>query len=226
MKKTPSNSIYIIEDDQTIVSLLKQHLSKNYRVTSVMNFRSILHEVRECQPDVILMDITLPYFNGFYWTTEIRKTLMIPIIFISSATDEMDAIMAMNMGADDFITKPFSLPILDAKISAFLRRANHFDKKKWEFQQFHLNPDGQLYNQQTQESCQLSPTESKILMLLFERQGEVVSKDDILDRLWDGEDFIDQNTLNVNMTRLRKRVQSIGFTAICTVRGVGYIIND
>ena len=115
--------IYIIEDDETIVKLLKQHLSQTYEVFSVQNFRAIKQEVEEIQPDLILIDITLPYFNGFYWTTEIRKTMTLPIIFISSSDDEMDTVMALNMGGDDFVSKPFSLTILDAKISAFLRLA-------------------------------------------------------------------------------------------------------
>lgn len=114
-----TRKIYIVEDDNTIVSLLKQHLSKVYDVYSVNNFRAIKQEIEEITPDLILMDITLPYFNGFYWTTEIRKTMTLPIIFISSSDDEMDTVMALNMGGDDFISKPFSLAILDAKISAF-----------------------------------------------------------------------------------------------------------
>lgn len=111
--------IYIIEDDETIVKLLNHHLSQTYEVFSVQNFRAIKQEVEEIQPDLILIDITLPYFNGFYWTTEIRKTMTLPIIFISSSDDEMDTVMALNMGGDDFVSKPFSLTILDAKISAF-----------------------------------------------------------------------------------------------------------
>ena len=118
--------IFIIEDDQTIVDLLTNHLRQSYTVYRVNNFRDIRNEVETIKPDLILMDITLPYFNGFYWTTEIRKTSTVPILFISSSNDEMDTVMALDMGGDDFISKPFSLTILDAKIAAFLRRSQQF----------------------------------------------------------------------------------------------------
>lgn len=115
MKKMKKEKIYIVEDDEMIVQLLKQHLGKSYQVESVQNFRAVSQEVAEIKPDLVLMDINLPYYNGFYWTTEIRKTMTMPIIFISSSDDEMNAVMAMNMGGDDFVSKPFSLGILDAK---------------------------------------------------------------------------------------------------------------
>ena len=198
--------IYIVEDDNTIVSLLKQHLSKVYDVYSVNNFRAIKQEIEEITPDLILMDITLPYFNGFYWTTEIRKTMTLPIIFISSSDDEMDTVMALNMGGDDFISKPFSLAILDAKISAFLRRAYQFTSDSYQLDEFSLSREGILSNGSKQ--INLSPTENKIL----------------LEKLWENESFIDQNTLSVNMTRLRKKVQPLGFDRIHTVRGVGYLL--
>ncbi|EHJ51710.1 response regulator transcription factor [Streptococcus macacae] len=216
--------IFIVEDDVTIVGLLQKHLSQHYYIKSVINFRAIIQEVEEFQPDLILMDITLPYFNGFYWTTEIRKTMTMPIIFLSSADDEMNAVMAMNMGGDDFVSKPFSLPILDAKIAAFLRRANSFSKQKYKVEHYQLSLNGILINNETHETIQLTPTETKILSLLIEHQGQAVSKEALLNHLWEGEDFIDQNTLNVNMTRLRKKALSLGFDRIHTVRGVGYLI--
>lgn len=107
MKMMKKEKIYIVEDDEMIVQLLKQHLGKSYQVESVQNFRAVSHEVAEIKPDLVLMDISLPYYNGFYWTTEIRKTMTMPIIFISSSDDEMNAVMAMNMGGDDFVSKPF-----------------------------------------------------------------------------------------------------------------------
>ena len=215
--------IYIIEDDQTIVHLLKNHLSQNYHVFSVTNFRAIKQEVEEIKPDLILMDITLPYFNGFYWTTEIRKNMTMPIIFISSSDDEMDTVMALDMGGDDFIAKPFSLTILDAKIAAFLRRAQQFTKDSdYHLDDFTLNRDGVLSN--GKEQIALSPTENKILAILFAHCEQVVSKDELLEKLWENENFIDQNTLSVNMTRLRKKIQPLGFNRIHTVRGVGYLL--
>lgn len=188
----------------------------------VSNFRSVTQEVLEVKPSVILMDINLPYFNGFYWTTEIRKQLTAPIIFISSSDDEMDAVMALNMGGDDFISKPFSLTLLDAKISAFLRRSYQFSNNDFQLDQFSLSREGILSN--GQEQIALTPTENKILTVLFVHQNQVVSKEELLERLWENESFIDQNTLSVNMTRLRKKVMPIGFDRIHTVRGVGYLL--
>lgn len=205
MKKMKKEKIYIVEDDEMIVQLLKQHLGKSYQVESVQNFRAVSQEVAEIKPDLVLMDISLPYYNGFYWTTEIRKT------------------MAMNMGGDDFVSKPFSLGILDAKIGAFLRRVNQFSKSTdLSIDQFQLSLDGRFSNEL--EQVQLSPTETKILSALLERQGQIVSKEELLEKLWENEEFIDQNTLNVNMTRLRKKVSEVGFERIHTVRGVGYLV--
>lgn len=219
MKK---EKIYIVEDDEMIVQLLTNHLGKNYQVTSVQNFRSVSQEVAEFQPDLILMDISLPYYNGFYWTTEIRKTMTMPILFISSSDDEMNAVMAMNMGGDDFVSKPFSLGILDAKIAAFLRRVNQFSKtSELRLDNYQLSLDGRFSSDH--DHIQLSPTETKILSTLLQKQGEIVSKEELLEKLWENEEFIDQNTLNVNMTRLRKKTGELGFDRIHTVRGVGYV---
>ncbi|MFC3928909.1 response regulator transcription factor [Streptococcus caprae] len=216
--------IYIVEDDPTILQTLKHHLSQHYRVVTVNNYRAILQEIDEVQPDLILMDITLPYFNGFYWTTEIRKTRTLPIIFISSADDEMNAVMAMNMGGDDYLTKPFSLTILDAKIAAFLRRVQEFSSPSNQFQldQFVFDKTGFFSN--GSDRVHLTPTETRILNILFSQRNQIVSKESILDQLWEGEDFIDQNTLSVNMTRLRKKLQGLDFDRIYTVRGVGYVL--
>ncbi len=220
MKK---EKIYIVEDDEMIVQILKQHLGKSYQVDSVKNFRAVSQEVAELQPDLVLMDISLPYYNGFYWTTEIRKTMTMPIIFISSSDDEMNAVMAMNMGGDDFVSKPFSLGILDAKIAAFLRRVNQFSQSTdLKLDEFQLSTDGRFTNGEQQ--IQLSLTETKILTTLMKEQGQVVAKEVLLEKLWENEEFIDQNTLNVNMTRLRKKINELGFNRIHTVRGVGYVI--
>lgn len=220
MKK---EKIYIVEDDETIVQLLRSHLSQQYQVRSISNFRAVSQEIAEWQPDVVLMDISLPYFNGFYWTTEIRKSMTMPIIFISSSDDEMDAVMAMNMGGDDFISKPFSLALLDAKIAAFLHRIQQFTQvPQLTLDDYHLSVDGRFSC--GTHSIQLSPTETKILITLMQNQGQVVTKEKLLEQLWENEEFIDQNTLNVNMTRLRKKVHELGFERIHTIRGVGYIV--
>ncbi|HFH7292720.1 TPA: winged helix-turn-helix domain-containing protein [Streptococcus agalactiae] len=214
--------IYIVEDDMTIVSLLKDHLSASYHVSSVSNFRDVKQEIIAFQPDLILMDITLPYFNGFYWTAELRKFLTIPIIFISSSNDEMDMVMALNMGGDDFISKPFSLAVLDAKLTAILRRSQQFIQQELTFGGFTLTREGLLSSQD--KEVILSPTENKILSILLMYPKQVVSKESLLEKLWENDSFIDQNTLNVNMTRLRKKIVPIGFDYIHTVRGVGYLL--
>ncbi|HGD1531283.1 TPA: response regulator transcription factor [Streptococcus agalactiae] len=214
--------IYIVEDDMTIVSLLKDHLSASYHVSSVSNFRDVKQEIIAFQPDLILMDITLPYFNGFYWTAELRKFLTIPIIFISSSNDEMDMVMALNMGGDDFISKPFSLAVLDAKLTAILRRSQQFIQQELTFGGFTLTRVGLLSSQD--KEVILSPTENKILSILLMHPKQVVSKESLLEKLWENDSFIDQNTLNVNMTRLRKKIVPIGFDYIHTVRGVGYLL--
>ncbi|HGA1036536.1 TPA: winged helix-turn-helix domain-containing protein [Streptococcus agalactiae] len=214
--------IYIVEDDMTIVSLLKDHLSASYHVSSVSNFRDVKQEIIAFQPDLILMDITLPYFNGFYWTAELRKFLTIPIIFISSSNDEMDMVMALNMGRDDFISKPFSLAVLDAKLTAILRRSQQFIQQELTFGGFTLTREGLLSSQD--KEVILSPTENKILSILLMHPKQVVSKESLLEKLWENDSFIDQNTLNVNMTRLRKKIVPIGFDYIHTVRGVGYLL--
>ncbi|HEN1047210.1 TPA: response regulator transcription factor [Streptococcus agalactiae] len=214
--------IYIVEDDMTIVSLLKDHLSASYHVSSVSNFRDVKQEIIAFQPDLILMDITLPYFNGFYWTAELRKFLTIPIISISSSNDEMDMVMALNMGGDDFISKPFSLAVLDAKLTAILRRSQQFIQQELTFGGFTLTREGLLSSQD--KEVILSPTENKILSILLMHPKQVVSKESLLEKLWENDSFIDQNTLNVNMTRLRKKIVPIGFDYIHTVRGVGYLL--
>ncbi|EPX11945.1 response regulator transcription factor [Streptococcus agalactiae] len=214
--------IYIVEDDMTIVSLLKGHLSASYHVSSVSNFRDVKQEIIAFQPDLILTDITLPYFNGFYWTAELRKFLTIPIIFISSSNDEMDMVMALNMGGDDFISKPFSLAVLDAKLTAILRRSQQFIQQELTFGGFTLTREGLLSSQD--KEVILSPTENKILSILLMHPKQVVSKESLLEKLWENDSFIDQNTLNVNMTRLRKKIVPIGFDYIHTVRGVGYLL--
>lgn len=217
------DKLYIIEDDATIVTLLKQHFSGYYQVFSVTNFRDIKQEVETIQPDVILMDITLPFFNGFYWTSEIRKSMTVPIIFISSSNDDMDAVMALNMGGDDFISKPFSLSILEAKISAFLRRSKQISKDELSFAGYELLADGSLISEQ-HGSVDLSPTEAKILRILMTHDQQVIAKEDFLEKLWQDDSFIDHNTLSVNITRLRKKLKSVGFDYIHTARGVGYFL--
>ena len=215
------DKIFIVEDDTTIVKLLHDRLATEFRVQTTDNFRAVISEINDHQPDLVLMDITLPYFNGFYWTTEIRKVSQVPIIFISSATDEMNAVMAMNMGADDFVSKPFSVDVLIAKMNALLRRTN-VQVSNLVFGRYTLDLTGHFSDGQT--IITLTRTETVILKSLFEKVGIVVDKQTILKQLWESDAYIDANTLNVNMSRLRKKLLGLNFQAIHTVRGVGYVV--
>lgn len=215
------DKVFIVEDDATIVKLLRNRLQEEFKVAAADNFRAVVSEISEYAPDLILMDITLPYFNGFYWTTEIRKTSQVPIIFISSATDEMNAVMAMNMGADDFISKHFSVEVLIAKINALLRRTK-LQTDQILFEKFKLDLTGIFSDGQNEVT--LTRTETIILKLLLEQAGSVVEKQVILKKLWESDDYIDANTLNVNMSRLRKKLSPLHFDAIHTIRGVGYVV--
>ncbi|MGT2667501.1 response regulator transcription factor [Streptococcus rifensis] len=215
-------TIFVVEDDLSIVQSLKTYFKDRYQVIGVTNFRAVQQEITEAGADVVLMDITLPYFNGYYWTTELRKKSNIPLIFISSANEEMNAIMALNMGADDFIAKPFSLSILEAKISALLRRTQDFASTDLVFEDYCLSADGEL--RRGLDKISLTPTENKILHSLLSKQGQLVTKEKLLEKLWENEDFIDQNTLNVNMTRLRKKLRQLDFDRIHTIRGVGFLV--
>lgn len=213
--------IFIVEDDLSIVNSLKNVLSPEFSVVTTLNFRAVVQEITESHADLVLMDITLPYFNGFYWTTALRQVSKIPIIFISSANDEMNQVMALSMGADDFVAKPFNLAVLHAKVQALLRRSYHFSASELVFADYHL-VDHDLIG--STAKVELTSTETKIVQTLFEYGTTVVPKDVLLAKLWENDDFIDTNTLHVNMARLRKKVAVIGFDKIHTVRGIGYVL--
>ncbi|TGA99117.1 response regulator transcription factor [Sporolactobacillus shoreae] len=212
--------VFIVEDDAAIVKQLTSALNE-YTVVSVQNFRCVRQEIDEAAPDLILMDITLPYFNGFYWTTEIRKRSTTPIIFLSSADDEMNQVMAMNMGADDYITKPFSIELLKAKINALLRRTYNFSQSQLSYLGFVL--EGTELKKGA-DKVDLTPTEAKLLRTLFEHPNQTVNKDVLLAKLWESDEYIDANALQVNIARMRKKLNAIGFDYIGTVRGVGYVL--
>lgn len=212
--------LFIAEDDAAMVKQLKVALTA-YQVISVQNFRSVRQEIETEQPDLILMDITLPYFNGFYWTTEIRKKATTPILFLSSADDEMNQVMAMDMGADGYVTKPFSVEVLKAKINALLRRTYSFSQAQLTFKGFVL--DGTELKKGPNK-IDLTPTEARLLRTFFEQPNQTVPKDVLLAKLWESDDYIDANALQVNIARLRKKLNTIGFDYIGTVRGVGYVL--
>lgn len=221
------HKILIVEDDGTIARTVADHLGKwEMQVKCVSNFRNVLGEFQAYQPDLVLMDIKLPYYNGFYWCSEIRKESKVPVVFLSSADDNMNIVMAMNMGGDDFISKPFDLHVLTAKIQAMLRRTYSMELQsnvlEYNGVTLNLNDTTLLCGS---EKVVLTKNEFIILRTLLEKNGTVVSREEIMERLWGDDEFIDDNTLTVNMARLRKKLELQGYgELIQTKRGMGYII--
>ncbi len=221
--------IFIIEDDKALSREISLTLSKwNYTVKEVKNFENITNEVLECNPKLILMDINLPCYDGFYWCSQIRNFLKVPIIFISSRDNDMDIIMSINMGGDDYIMKPFSPQILVAKIQAILRRTYSYNSELKsdiiKFKDVTLNiVESKLYFKN--KEVELTKNELKIMKILMENQEKIVSRDEIIEELWDTDEFISENTLTVNVNRLRKKLDTIGLEDfILTKKGQGYII--
>ena len=201
-----------MEDDETIAGGLKTHLEKwNYQTECMTDFKDVMGKFLEFEPQLVLLDIVLPFFNGFHWCQEIRKISKVPIIFLSSVNDNMNIVMAMNMGGDEFIEKPFDLNVVTAKVQAVLRRTYEFrgtaDIMEWNGAILNLADATVLYQDQKQE---LTKNEFKILQMLLENTGKIVSRESIMTRLWDSNEFIDDNTLTVNVARLRKKMEQIG----------------
>lgn len=219
--------IYIVEDDAVIADVVSKHLQTwDMQVCTVQNYSKVLDEIDEFKPDLILMDVKLPCYNGFYFCTEIRKKSQIPIIFISSADDNMNIVMAMNMGADDFISKPFDLQVLTAKIQAVLRRSygTPLASRNLECGDILICLDDASATVKG-KPLDLSKNEFLLLKILVENKGRVVSRETLMEKLWGNEEFVDDNTLTVNMTRIRKKLEYHGLEHyIETKRGMGYII--
>ena len=221
--------ILVVEDDEVIAKTIRQHLqSWNYEVFAVADFNSVMEEFVRVKPHLVLMDIRLPFHNGFYWCTEIRKVSKLPIIFVSSMNDNMNLVMAINMGGDDFITKPFDLNVLTVKIQAMLRRTYEFagESHMLEHQGVWLNlSDGTLtYEEQILE---LSKNERKILQTLLENPGAIVTRENLMMALWESDVYVDENTLSVNVNRLRRKLETIGLTDfILTRKGIVYQIKN
>lgn len=219
--------ILIVEDDETIAGGLKTHLEKwNYQTECMTDFKDVMGKFLEFEPQLVLLDIVLPFFNGFHWCQEIRKISKVPIIFLSSANDNMNIVMAMNMSGDEFIEKPFDLNVVTAKVQAVLRRTYEFrgtaDIMEWNGAILNLADATVLYQDQKQE---LTKNEFKILQMLLENTGKIVSRESIMTRLWDSNEFIDDNTLTVNVARLRKKMEQIGLGGkIITKKGIGYMV--
>lgn len=222
-----SYKILVVEDDWVIAGQMKNHLEKwGYEVACVGDFRNVLTEFAAAAPQLVLMDIGLPFYNGYYWCGQIRQVSQVPIIFVSSAGDNMNIVMAVNMGGDDFIVKPFELEVLSAKVQAMLRRTYAFREQtrvmEWQGVILDLTDSTLLTGE---EKVELTKNEFRILQLLFENAGKIVSREAIMKRLWDNDCFVDDNTLTVNMTRLRKKLEGAGHKALIqTKKGAGYLL--
>ena len=221
--------IFIVEDDMTIAQEIGKYLRRwGYDVLSVHAFDSVLEECIKYEPQLVLMDISLPFYNGYYWCSELRKISKIPVIFISSASDNMNIVMAVNMGGDDFVAKPFDLDVLAAKIQALLRRSYAYNE-----QTSYQEHKGVLLNTldatliYKDQKIELTKNEFKMLQLLYENIGKVVSRELMMKKLWDNECFVDDNTLTVNITRLRKKLEEASiYNFIQTKKGMGYLIGE
>lgn len=219
--------IFLVEDDETIARLIKKHLEKwEYEVSTVQDFGNVLGEFAVCDPQLVLLDIRLPFYNGYHWCTQIRQVSKVPIIFLSSVSDNMNIVMAMNMGADDFIPKPFDLEVLTAKVQALLRRSYDFagSSSMLEHKGMLLNlSDATILYQE--QKVELTKNELKILQTLIENKTQVVTREMLMTRLWESDMYVDENTLSVNVNRLRKKLTSIGLEdSILTKKGIGYQI--
>ncbi len=219
--------ILIVEDDMGIAEAISEQAKMwNFETHCVTNFRNVMTEFSEFDPHLVLLDIGLPFFNGYYWCGEIRKVSRVPVIFISSASDNMNIVMAMNMGGDDFIAKPFDQTVLIAKMQAMLRRTYDFAKTEnvLKCREAVLNMDDHSLTYKG-EQISLSRNEYGILKILMENTGKIVSRERLMERLWETDSFIDDNTLTVNVNRLRKKLESAGLKDfIATKFGVGYVI--
>lgn len=217
--------ILMIEDDEIIAKSIKKHLEAwDYEVYSIQDFSQVMAEFANVQPQLILMDISLPFFNGYHWCGEIRKLSQIPIIFVSSASDNMNIVMAVNMGADDFIAKPFDMDVLTVKIQALLRRSYDFAgaSSLLEHKGAMLNvTEATLIYED--EKIELTKNDLKILQVLMENKEKIVSRDTLMTKLWESDSYVDENTLSVNVNRLRKKLEGIGLKDfIVTKKGIGY----
>ena len=217
--------ILIIEDDFSLSHIMKKQLeSWKNEALCISDFQNIIPTFVAYDPHLVLLDIMLPFYNGYHWCQEIRKVSSVPVIFVSSASDNLNIVMAVNMGGDDFIAKPFDLDVLTVKVQAMLRRAYDFTG-----QSSVLEHKGALLNLTEAtlvfggEKLELTKNELKILQVLMENKGKVVSRDALMVKLWESDSYVDENTLSVNVNRLRKKLDSVGLTEfIVTKKGAGY----
>lgn len=221
--------IFIVEDDGVIAGAVRRHLeSWGYQVASAQKFDAVLEEFLEFDPQLVLLDISLPFFNGYHWCQEIRKVSKVPILFLTSASDNVNLVMAMQMGGDDLLAKPFDLQVLSAKVQAMLRRAYDFSLAP-----ALLSCGGAVLNLSNGtlavqgQRVELTKNEGKLLQLLLEKKGQTVSRDAMMTALWESDSFVDENTLSVNVNRLRRKLEAAGLPDfIHTKKGVGYLVED
>lgn len=220
--------IMIVEDDTTLCSNMVERLTKwGFHTCFVKDFENITVEFTQCKPNLVIMDVNLPYFDGFYWCNKTRELSKIPILFVSSRDTNMDIIMAVNTGADDYITKPFSMDILIAKINALLRRTYSYGDESSDLLEcggviLNLTDNTLFYNEQKVE---LTRNEFKVMLLLMKNKGKTISRQRLMRVLWEDDNFINDNTLTVNINRLRMRLKDVGLEDyIVTKKGYGYVI--
>ena len=222
--------IFIVEDDGVIAGAVERHLeSWGYQVARARKFDAVLEEFARFDPQLVLLDISLPFFNGYHWCQEIRKISKVPILFLTSASDNVNMVMAMQMGGDDLLAKPFDLQVLSAKVQAMLRRAYDFAAAPAVVLTCGgaaLNPANGTVTVNGQR-VELTRNEGKLLQLLLERKGQIVSRDAMMTALWESDSFVDENTLSVNVNRLRRKLEAAGLPDfIRTKKGAGYLVED
>ena len=219
--------IFLVEDDQSIAGAVAKHLdSWGWEVHRVMDFQRVLEEFQAFGPHLVLLDIGLPFRNGYHWCAGMRKVSRVPIVFLSSASDNMNIVMAMNMGGDDFVAKPFDLDVLTAKVQALLRRTYDFGAAAplLEARGVVLDTGDNSLTYEGQK-LELTRNEYRMLQVLLEQKGRTVSRETLMQRLWETDSFVDENTLTVNMARLRRKLEGLGLTEfIRTKKGLGYLI--
>lgn len=221
--------IFLVEDDPAISGVLERQLTAwNYQVGLVQDFQDVLGDFRTFQPHLVLLDISLPYRNGYHWCEEIRKISKVPILFLSSASDNLNLIMAVNLGGDDFLAKPFDLHVLLAKVQALLRRAYDFGAPEptLEHRGAVLDPAAATLSYEGQR-LSLTKNECRILQTLLEQKGKIVGRDALMQRLWETDSYVDENALTVNVARLRQKLEGAGLEDfITTKKGMGYRIGE
>ena len=219
--------ILLVEDDEIISKSIKQYLENwDFEVKQARDFKNITNEFNKCNAHIVLLDLILPFYDGFYWCKEIRKISNVPIVFLSSASDNMNIVMAVNMGGDDFISKPFNVSVLLAKIQAILRRTYDMPNgiSILEHKGIILNLNDFILSYRD-KSIELTKNEFRILETLLVNKGKIVSRDTLMMKLWQDDNYVEENTLTVNVTRLRKKLEDLGIDDfIKTKVGCGYII--